>query len=95
MTAILGVLLEENDADTRVSVPDFELPGEYTEMEISRAAVYAQVMELTSMHLLHRTSPSDRLEMSPVFKCGIGYDAASSLAKDIGIVLHDLVWEPV
>ena len=52
-------------------------------------------MELASMHLLHRTSPLDRLEMSPTFKCGIGYDTAFLLAKDVGIKLNDLIWDPI
>ena len=43
MVAILGVLLEENDADTRPDAPEYRVPGEYTEMEISRMGVYAQV----------------------------------------------------
>ena len=47
------------------------------------------------MHLLHRTSPADRLEMAPMFRCGIGYDAALALARDVGVPLNDLVWEPV
>ena len=52
-------------------------------------------MELAASHLLYRISPHDRLEMSTVFKCGIGYDAALGLARDIGIPLHDLLWDPV
>ena len=43
MIAILGVLLEENDADARPVAPQYTLPGEYTEMEIARVAVYANV----------------------------------------------------
>ena len=43
MLAILGVLLEENDADTRPPALEYEIPGEYTEMEISRVAIYEQV----------------------------------------------------
>lgn len=43
MFAILGVLLEENDVDTRPDAPEYRVPGEYTEMEISRTAAYAQV----------------------------------------------------
>ena len=43
MTAILGVLLEENDADTRPPAPEYTIPGEYTEMEISRVALFGQV----------------------------------------------------
>lgn len=63
--------------------------------KLSAEHIFHQVMELTSMHLLQRTSPADRLGMSPVFKCGIGYDAAFSLSRDIGIALNDLMWEPV
>jgi origin recognition complex subunit 5 len=43
MIAILGVLLEENDVDTRPPNPDYNIPGEYTELEISRVAVFSQV----------------------------------------------------
>ena len=43
LIAILGVLLEENDVDTRPVAPQYTLPGEYTEMEIARVAVYANV----------------------------------------------------
>ena len=43
LLAILGVLLEENDADARPPAPQFAVPGEYTDVEISRVAVYAQV----------------------------------------------------
>ena len=43
MIAILGILLEENDADTRPPAPEYKIPGEYTEMEITRLSVYAQV----------------------------------------------------
>lgn len=43
LIAILGVLLEENDVDTRPVALQYTLPGEYTEMEIARVAVYANV----------------------------------------------------
>lgn len=43
MIAILGVLLEENDADVRPPAPEYSIPGEYTEIEISRVATFAQV----------------------------------------------------
>ncbi|CDO73355.1 hypothetical protein BN946_scf185008.g118 [Trametes cinnabarina] len=95
LIAILGVLLEENDAETRPVAPQYSLPGEYTEMEISRVAIYAQVMELTSMRLLVRTSPPDRLDGPPTFKCGIGYELAGKLARDLGIMLNDLMYEPL
>ena len=53
MIAILGVLLEENDADFRPPAQEFNVPGEYTEIEISRVAVYAQVPYVP--HQWHRT----------------------------------------
>lgn len=43
MIAILGALLEENDVDSRLPAPEFTIPGEYTDMEISRVAVYNAV----------------------------------------------------
>ncbi|KAG9310424.1 putative origin recognition complex, subunit 5-like protein [Chiua virens] len=43
LLAILGALLEENDYETRPHDPRFELPGEYTDMEIGRIHVYAAV----------------------------------------------------
>jgi len=95
MTAILGVLLEENDADIRPPAPEYSVPGEHTELDISRVTIFSQVMELVSSHLLYQTSPSDRLEMSLTFKCGIGYDTALALAREVGIGLHDILWDPV
>lgn len=50
LMAILGVLLEENDADVRPVASQYTLPGEYTEMEIARVALYANVR--TSLHAL-------------------------------------------
>lgn len=41
--AIVGVLLEENDADSRPPAPQYTIAGEYTEMEISRVVLHAQV----------------------------------------------------
>jgi origin recognition complex subunit 5 len=43
MIAILGALLEENDADSRPIVPELMIPGEYTDMEISRVAIFSAV----------------------------------------------------
>ena len=47
------------------------------------------------MRLLVRTSPVERLDGIPTFKCGIGYDLAVKLARSIGIVLNDLMYEVV
>jgi origin recognition complex subunit 5 len=52
MLAILGALLEENDTDTRLSNPDFTIPGEHTDMEISRVGVYSAVRFFLSFFLL-------------------------------------------
>lgn len=43
VVAVLGVLLEENDAESRPVAPQYSLPGEYTEMEIARVALFASV----------------------------------------------------
>jgi origin recognition complex subunit 5 len=55
----------------------------------------SQIMELTSMRLLFRTSPSDRLDGPPMFKCAISYDATLALAKQLMIPLNDLLWDPM
>lgn len=52
-------------------------------------------MELASMRLLVRTSPPDRLDGTPTFKCGIGFELAAKLARDLGIVLNDLMYDPL
>lgn len=88
------MLLEENDVDTRPSASQYTLPGEYTDMEISRVSLIAQVMELASMRLLLRASPADKPDTTPMFKCGIPYEMALRLGKDIGVILHDLMWDP-
>ncbi|KAF8154503.1 origin recognition complex subunit 5 C-terminus-domain-containing protein [Crassisporium funariophilum] len=95
MVAILGALLEENDMDDRLLPRHFGVPGEYTDMEISRVGVFSSIMELTSMRLLHRTSPPDRLDGPPMFKCAISYDATLGLAKELGVRLNDLLWDPL
>jgi len=43
MIAILGALLEENDVESRLPMSGLEIPGEYTDMEISRVGVYSAV----------------------------------------------------
>ncbi|KAF9007118.1 origin recognition complex subunit 5 C-terminus-domain-containing protein [Cyathus striatus] len=99
MIAILGAILEENDVESRVPLQgvgwDDPIPGEETDMEIGRVGIYSNIMQLTSMRLLHRTSPGDRLDGPPVFKCGIGYEAALELARDLKVTLGELLWDPV
>lgn len=43
MVAILGSLLEENDIDSRLAAREFTVPGEYTDMEISRVGIFSSV----------------------------------------------------
>ena len=115
MIAILGALLEENDAGSRPAAHEFRIPGEYTDMEITRVGVYSavcqittnylsflllytlplQTSELTGMGLLHRTSPSDRLDGPPMFKCAVSFDAVLGLAKELDVALNDLLWDPM
>ncbi|PPQ85122.1 hypothetical protein CVT25_004222 [Psilocybe cyanescens] len=64
-------------------------------MEISRVGVFSSVVELASVRLLHRTSPADRLDGPPQFKCAISYETALLLAKQLNISLNDLLWDPV
>ncbi|RDB16484.1 Origin recognition complex subunit 5 [Hypsizygus marmoreus] len=95
LLAILGALLEENDVEARLPAPEYTIPGEYTDMETSRVGVYTAIMDLTSMRLLHRTSAIDRIDGPPTFKCGISYDVTMTLARELGIPLNDLMWDPV
>ena len=53
-----------------------------------------QIMELTHNRLLDRTAPSDRLDGPPMFRCGISYDVALALAREIQVPLNDLMWDP-
>ena len=64
-------------------------------METMLMTAPAQVMELASARLLLRTSPPDRIDSPPTFKCGISYDLALKLAKDAGIPLNSLMWEGI
>lgn len=53
MISILGVLLEEYDADDRPPAPEYSMPGEYTDMEIQRLSVYSSVR--LTLHWLFST----------------------------------------
>ncbi|KAF5354089.1 hypothetical protein D9756_006949 [Leucocoprinus leucothites] len=93
MIAILGALLEENDVDSRLPNPELAIPGEYTDMEITRVGIHSAIMELVSMHFLLRTSPVDRIDGPPMFKSAISQDTALALAKQLDVPLNDLLWE--
>ncbi|KAH6918731.1 origin recognition complex subunit 5 C-terminus-domain-containing protein, partial [Coprinopsis sp. MPI-PUGE-AT-0042] len=93
LLAILGALLEENDADDRLPADEFAIPGEYSDMEISRRGVHSSILELVSNRLMHRTTKPDQLDGPPMFKCAISYDMTLALAKELKIPLVDLLWE--
>ncbi|KAJ3575410.1 hypothetical protein NP233_g1112 [Leucocoprinus birnbaumii] len=93
LIAILGSLLEENDVDSRIPNPEYTIPGEYTDMEISRVGIYNAITELVSMHLLLRTSQTDRIDGPPMFKSAISGDTVAVLAKELDVPLNDLLWE--
>ncbi|KAI6137244.1 OPT oligopeptide transporter protein-domain-containing protein [Pisolithus sp. B1] len=96
LLAILGALLEEHDVDSWPFDHRFVLPGEYTDMEIGRIhCLCCYVSELAFMRALHRMSPMEKMDAPPTFKCGISYEVALALAKDVGISsLNDLMWDP-
>jgi origin recognition complex subunit 5 len=52
-----------------------------------------KVAELAAAHLLLRVSPSDRLDGPPMYKCGISFDVALALGRDMRVPLLDLIWE--
>ena len=54
-----------------------------------------QIMDLTSMRLLHCTSPPERLDGPPMFRSTVSYDTALGIAKQLDVALIDLLWDPV
>ncbi|EIM83784.1 uncharacterized protein STEHIDRAFT_148595 [Stereum hirsutum FP-91666 SS1] len=95
LLAILGILLEEHDADSRPDLPDLEsaLSGEYTELELGRVHVLGAISELANMGFLHRASAPEKIDGPPTFRCGISYEAAMALGRDLGVGVRDLMWE--
>ncbi|KAL4250234.1 Origin recognition complex subunit 5 C-terminal domain-containing protein [Pleurotus pulmonarius] len=93
LVAILGALIEENE-DYRTEAPEsMKIPGEWTDMEVSRVGVLGTISELTRMRLLQRTTAVDKLDGPPVLKCAISYEAALEYARELGVPLADLLWE--
>lgn len=93
MSAILAVLLEEYDLETRTISKEFTQLGEYTEMELVRVHTFGAIAELSAAHLLLRVSLPDRLDGPPMFKCGISYDVALALGRELRVPMLDLIWE--
>ena len=66
LLAILGILLEENDAEVRPPMPEYNsVPGSYTEAEILQAERYVlktldwNMSYPNPIHFLRRTSKAD------------------------------------
>lgn len=45
------------------------------------------------MHLLQRTSAPEKLDGPPTLKCGISYELALELAREMKIPLLELLWD--
>ena len=54
-----------------------------------------QIAELAAMHLLQCTSPADKIDGPPTYKCGINYPTALALARGLGVPLGEMIWEVV
>jgi len=54
---------------------------------------FKKVAELAAAHLLLRVSPPERLDGPPMYKCGISYDVALALGRDLRVPMLDLIWE--
>ncbi|VDC07126.1 unnamed protein product [Peniophora sp. CBMAI 1063] len=93
MMAILGFLLDAYDLDHQKPGREFFMAGSYTELELGRVHVYGAITELSTMHLLQRTSAPDKLDGPPTFKCGISYGLALELARGMKIPLLELLWD--
>ncbi|KAN0130085.1 Origin recognition complex (ORC) subunit 5 C-terminus domain containing protein [Lactarius tabidus] len=93
MSAILAVLLEEYDLETRTISKEFTQLGEYTETELVRVHTSGAITELSAAHLLLRVSLPDRLDGPPMYKCGISYDVALALGRELRVPMLDLIWE--
>lgn len=52
-----------------------------------------QMAELAAAKHLLRVSPPDRLDGPPMYKCGISFDMALALGRDMRVPMLDLIWE--
>jgi origin recognition complex subunit 5 len=52
-----------------------------------------QIAELAAAKLLLRVSPPDRLDGPPMYKCGISFDMALALGRDMRVPMLELIWE--
>jgi len=99
LIAIIGSLMEEHDENgptLGASLGDDDQDTEKdTELAVGGVEVSATISELVTMRLLHRTTPIDKLDGPPSFKCGITQTRAFELARELDIsTLADLMWDP-
>ncbi|KAF8584671.1 hypothetical protein K439DRAFT_1345558 [Ramaria rubella] len=101
LLAIVGSLMEEHDDNvpaldaTHDDDEDEDEQEKDTEMAVGRIQVSATISELVAMRLLYRTTPADRLDGPPSFKCGVSQARAFELARELGIkTLAELMWDP-
>ncbi len=53
-----------------------------------------KIQDLISKHLLHRTTPSERID-GMQFKCGLTHEQGLALARRLNIPLAELMWDPI
>jgi hypothetical protein len=54
-----------------------------------------KVTELADMRLLHRTGTAGTLDgTASSLRCGISHEMALGLARELGVPLNDLMWDP-
>ncbi|KIJ49693.1 hypothetical protein M422DRAFT_246764 [Sphaerobolus stellatus SS14] len=102
LIAILGSLMEEHGENVapplqsqHIDDEDEQDPEKDTEMVVWGVRISATIAELVNMRLLHRTTPTEKLDGPPSFKCGITQARAFKIARDVGITtLADLMWDP-
>lgn len=87
--------LSTSASDSRINAhaSEFGILGEETDMEISRVAVNAAIMELASMRLLTRKSAVDWLDTT--FRAVVGYEITVRLARELDASLGNLCWEVI
>ena len=89
----------ELEKDTEMAVGRIQVSATvrliYSERPQIHLPARLQISELVAMRLLHRTTPPERIDGPPAFKCGISQARAFELARDVGIgSLADFMWDP-
>ncbi|EPQ51438.1 hypothetical protein GLOTRDRAFT_140895 [Gloeophyllum trabeum ATCC 11539] len=97
MLAIMGNLMIEHEEELDFGGDEWEMEGlgreRNAEVEVGRVGVLGAITNLTQSHLLIRTSPPERIDGPPTFKCGVGYEVVLGLAREVGVSLGERIWE--